>query len=372
MTIRALRGSDASTITELSRLTGLSRPAVEDVVADLVAQGWAEMIGPVAIAMGRPARRYRFRADARHVLGIDVGAHKVLALLADLDGTVLAQAKVTVDPQTPTQQRLAQIDTVIADCLSTAGRHSDDLSAVGVATTGMVNEQGVVTLATGIPGWAGVDLGRYVRESVNCPVLVENDTKLAALAEQWRGAAQGADDVVYVLAGMRTSASLIIGGRLHRGYSGVAGEIGMLPEARWGAAQDKLLRFPGARADLPADERARRVFDAARDGDSAAQRAVRDYARELAVGTAALVLTLDPELVVLGGGYSRAGEVLLEPLRLELAQRCLRTPQVVNSILGGEAPALGAVRLGLDAAEEEAFAPEPVTLRPEVSVVSGG
>lgn len=360
MTIRVLRGSEPLTVSQLVGFTGLSRPAVEDVVSDLVEQGWVDVLEPAATGMGRPARRYRFRSNARHVLGVDVGAHKISGIFADLDGTVLSRARVSVDPTMSPSLRLSTVERVIKDCLATATADISVLSAVGVATTGLVDEQGVVTLSTGIPGWAGVDVAAHVGDVVGCTVVVENDSKLAALAERWVGAAKGANDLVYILAGMRTAAGLIIGGELHRGYSGAAGEIGMLPEARWGVAQERLLRH-AAGAGTATSDLARDVFDAARMGVPAARRAVRTYVRELAVGVSALVLTLDPELVVVGGGYSRSGDLLLEPLREEITKRCIRPPAVVASTLGDEAPALGAVRLALNVVEDDAFAVEPNT-----------
>ncbi len=356
MTIHALRTQPSCTISDLARLTGLSRPAVEDVVNDLVDQGWAELIGTRAAAMGRPARRYRFRAAARHVLGLDIGAHKIRGVLADLDGTVQAQATVSVQPDLSATRRLSRAGEVMARCLREVDMAPEELSAVAAATTGLVDDRGVVTLATGIADWAGVDVAEWLRGRVPCPVFVENDTKLAAVAEQWRGAARGVEDIVYVLAGLRTAASLIIGGQLHRGTSGSAGEIGLLSETRWGLAQDHLTRWSESRTGGGATDPARAAFDAARLDDPAARAAVRRYSRDLAVGVAMLVLALDPELVVIGGGYSAAGDALLEPLRRELEKRCLRAPNLVRSELGGEAPVYGAIRLALDAVESVAFA----------------
>lgn len=363
MIIQALRSQDSCTLTDLGRITGLSHPALEDVVGELVEQGWAELIGIQAAVVGRPARRYRFRAAAHHVLGLDMGAHRIRALLADMDGTVRGRASISVEPELPAGRRLAQAGIAISRCLAEAKMPAEHVSAVAAATSGLVDRRGVVTLASGIPDWAGVDIAGWLRERLSCPIFAENDTKLAVLAEKWRGAACGADDVVYVLAGMRTAASLIIAGQLQHGHTGAVGEIGLLPEARWGAAQDHITRWRAAHTDVPADEVARHVFDAARAGDSSARGAVRRYSHDLAVGIAALVLTLDPERVVIGGGYSRAGDVLLDPLRGELERRLPRMPTLVRSELGGDAPVLGAVRLALDAVEAEAFWHELPALR---------
>jgi predicted NBD/HSP70 family sugar kinase len=162
--------------------------------------------------------------------------------------------------------------------------------------------------------------------------------------------ARYAKDFVYLLAGLRTGLGLVIGGRLHRGFGGAAGEIGALPAAGWIRAQEHLRRDDGEAGD---------VFAAARAGDRSALAAVRRYVRDLSVGTAALVLTLDPQMVVLGGGFSRSADVLLDLLRRELDKQCIRTPEVLASQLGDEAVALGAVRLALDDAELRLFGTRP-------------
>ncbi|PWI44846.1 ROK family protein [Streptomyces sp. ICBB 8177] len=104
--------------------------------------------------------------------------------------------------------------------------------------------------------------------------------------------------------------------------------------------------------DADAGQDPKRVFAAAREGDRSAAAAVRRYVRDLAVGTSALVLTLDPQLVVLGGEFSEAADLLVEPLVTELNRVCVRTPEVKASTLGEECAVLGAVRLALDHAEQ--------------------
>jgi predicted NBD/HSP70 family sugar kinase len=167
---------------------------------------------------------------------------------------------------------------------------------------------------------------------------VENDSKLAALAETWRGVAKYASDLVFILSGLRTGAGLIIGGKLHRGFANAAGEIGALPAAGWSRAPEHLAAWPTG-GD---------IFAAARAGDRKAIAAIRRYVKDIAQGVSALVLTLDPELVVIGGGFSRSADMLIEPLRRELDRWCLRTPEIRISTLADEGVALGAAKLALD------------------------
>lgn len=375
MVIRELRSAPTLTLTELSRRTGLSRASTEDVVRELLENGWLAEVPAASGMVGRPARRFRFRADAGRVLGVDIGGHKILALVADLEGTVLHSARVAVALTMRRMERLAALDGAVAEALAGAGLTTADLWATGVATTGLVDGAGRVMLSEALPEWTGVDVGAHLRRLVGGPALVENDSKLAALAESWCGAARYAKDVVVILAGLRTGAGLIIDGKLHRGFGNAAGEIGALPASGWIRAQEHLRAWPpqdgpapgragaGRGADPHADKAADRaadqeaaaeaVFEAARAGDRKAAAVVRRYVRDVAVGAAALVLTLDPELVVVGGGFSRSADLIAEPLRRELDRWCIRTPEVRISEFGDEGVALGALRLALDYVDRE-------------------
>ncbi|MGP3928914.1 ROK family transcriptional regulator [Nonomuraea sp. KM88] len=341
--IKTLQGGPSLTLTEVAKRTGLSRASTEDVVRELLNKGWVAEAGATAGGVGRPARRYRFRAEAGRALGLDIGGHKIRAVVADLDGAVLHSARVPVTPEMGRVERLEAVDRAAAECLEGAGLAGGDVWASGVGTTGLVDGAGRVLLSEALPEWTGVDLAAHVRGLAPGPVLVENDSKLAALAECWRGVARYAKDMVFLLAGLRTGTGLVIDGKLHRGFANASGEIGALPVLGWIRAQEHLSAASGEAGD---------VFAAARAGDKAAAAAVRRYVKDLALGASALVLALDPQMVVVGGGFSRSADVLIEPLRRELDRWCIRTPEVRMSALGDEGVVLGAVRLALDDVED--------------------
>lgn len=353
--VRAMRGQAPATVTELAARTGLSRPGADVVVRGLVTDGWVKVVEPDGSSVGRPARRYHFNAGAGHVLGVDVGGHKILVLLSDLEGRVVHSHRLPVEPDADPAARLAAVDTAITECLAAAGMRPDQIWAVTVGVTGPVDASGRTTLFTPLPGWASVSPAEHLAERFSCPVLVENDCKLAAVAERWQGAAQDADDIVYVLAGMRIGAGLILDGTLRRGHGGAAGEIGALKAVRWEVAPSHIQNCPGVPADIHPDDKAAWVFTQARDDDRDAKTAVRRYVKDLAVGTAALVLTLDPQVVVLGGGYSRSADLILDPLAQELGRLCLRVPEIRASSLGADSVALGALRVALDQIDAQLF-----------------
>ncbi|WP_214410395.1 ROK family transcriptional regulator [Sphaerisporangium fuscum] len=356
--LRALRGAEPLTLSTLAERTGLSRPSTKDVVDELAGLGWVEEVAPVAGTMGRPARRYRFRADVGHVVGLDIGAHKVLAALADLDGNVLAETRHALEPGTPTEARLEAIGKAVSGCLTLAGLGMDDLWAVTAGTTGLVDPGGRVVLSTAVRDWSGLDLAGRLGEMFPCTVLVENDSKLAALAEWQRGVARGAKDVVFLHAGRRTGIGLIIDGKLHRGFGGFAGEISLLPLTRWDTGSAELDRSPVVPEGTPPQDAARHVLSAARDGDPAALESVERYVDVLALGATFIVLTLDPETVVLGGSFSRAADVLLPPLRRRLEEVCARMPELRASTLGDECVVLGGIGYAIGHLDERLFGGE--------------
>ncbi|WP_407555575.1 ROK family protein [Streptomyces sp. Pv4-95] len=358
--LHALRAADSPTLTHLVQVTGLSRPTVEGVVEGLIETGLvveAAVEEGEARRQGRPARRYRFRTEAGHLLGIEIGPHRVSALLSDLGGQVLGSAQRAVAETAPADERLERVRTVVADLLRRAGVARGSLRAVGVAGPGIVEADGTVRLSTALPGWTGLPLGDRLRRSFRCPVLVENDANAAAVAEHWKGAATRSDDIVFVLAGLSPGAGSLIGGRLHRGFGGAAGEIGALHLLGREATPETLLSTTGEPLHPLDEAQVAKVFALARDGDEQARQAVDRFIQRLVHDVAALVLALDPELVVVGGWAAGLAGVL-EPLREELARYCLRPPQVALSMLGEAAVATGALRLALDHVEAELFAVE--------------
>ncbi|MFF8595932.1 ROK family transcriptional regulator [Streptomyces sp. NPDC015220] len=358
--LHALRATDCATLTEITRVTGLSRPTVEGVVEDLIGAGLVvEKAAEEGAArrQGRPARRFRFRAEAGHLLGLEIGAHRVAALLSDLDGRVVGAQAKDVDETADADERLERLRSAVAELLRRAGVPRSSLRAVGVGTPGIVEAGGIVRLGTALPGWTGLNLGERLSRSFKCPVLVENDANAAAVAEHWKGSAKDSDDVVFVLAGLSPGAGALIGGRLHRGFGGAAGEIGALHLLGRGETPETLLSTTDQPLH-PLDEQAvAAVFALARQGDRQALAAMDRFIRRLVHDVAVLALALDPELVVVGG-WAAGLDGVLEPLRRELARYCLRPPQVTLSMLGEAAVATGALRLALDHVEEQLFAVE--------------
>ncbi|MFC9331242.1 ROK family protein [Kitasatospora sp. NPDC057015] len=328
------RSGSPMTLSQLSQAAALSRQTVDAITAELCDSGWVAELAPEK-ALGRPARRFRFRAERGHVLGIDLGVHSNYLLLADLDGATVGSRRLEVAPNLGKDERLHELRVAVAAFVEEFPVHLEVLCA---GVPGIIHE-GDVRLSVPIPEWSGLHLADAMRGWFDCPVFVENDANCAAVAEHWRGAAKATGTFIHLISGYRSGAGLMLDGRLYRGRGGAAGEIGALSLVGWEGPE---------MAELQAAPDVEKLFADAAAGDVRALKTIDRFAMRLSQGAAAMVLTVNPDLLVIGGGMSLAGEQLLGPVRGHLARMCLDPPDVVVSTLGMEAVALGAVCLALE------------------------
>jgi predicted NBD/HSP70 family sugar kinase len=375
----ALRPAGAVRVGDVARLTGLSRPTVSDILEELHTAGWVAFLDEHPDGrngLGRPARLVQFRSEAGYVIGIDIGAHRVGVSVADLHGRVVSAERGDTSQARGGARMLAVVRDTITRALRRAGVDRRAVMSVAVGGPGIIDPTtSSVQHAPGVEGWASTNVRAGLARSFRCPIHVENDLNLAVIGECWQGVARDASTVAYVGWGERIGAGISIDGRLHRGASSAAGEIGYLDildaspdpdgvhregpgglERRVGAGviaekgQRAARRFGGPLAAVLRSGRqvdAAAVFTVAASGDPIAQeivdQAVGDFARALAP----LLLILDPDMLVIGGGISAAGPALLEALTGCLRRTTLVPPRIELSALGDAAVTLGAIRLAL-------------------------
>ncbi len=385
LVLRTIREGGPLSRAQLARATGLSKPTVNEVADALLRAGYvSENVADGQAEPRRPGPRGRllsFRADLGHVLGVDIGGNKILVLVADLAGRIVGSDRRRTAGARSADSVLRRVRGAADAALAKAEVDRRDLRAVAVGTPGVVDAEGRVTLAPQLGGWEQIRLAERLGREFACPVLVENETHLSLLAERWRGAAQGVDNAVFVQIGIGIGAGILIGGELYRGAAGAAGEIGYLPlDDSNGEARDGLGPFEHAAGGMAfarlGREAARRpggalllelaggdpvaidaqvVFDAARRGDPAAAEIVETLTLRLARGVAAVSAVLNPTSVIIGGGVSRAGAALVEPLERHLKELVPVPPDLVLSSLGDEAVALGGVRRAVQSVDERLF-----------------
>jgi predicted NBD/HSP70 family sugar kinase len=364
--LSAFVNAPSLTLRELRHAIGVSRPTAEELLAELLAEERVEETAPPRTsssrAAGRPARHFRFRAESGYVSGIDIGAHKSMAVVTDLRGNTLASHRVELSPELEAGDRLqAAIDTTLA-CWAEAGLEPTAITGVACGITGALRAaEGVSDVRVGpygsglapysLPGFTEVDVPQILADGLGKPVAVANDVKLAALAEHWKGAAREHRDIVYMFAGHRAGSGVVIDGHVHQGRHGAAGEIGVLPMLGWAEAVERLHARGAALAaevDAPSGREGEFVIASAALQDPESLAVLIEFAEVLARGAAVLALAIDPEVVVLGGGMSRGGAIIAEPFRRELAKLTLLPVDVVTSTMGADSVALGAAKMALD------------------------
>jgi predicted NBD/HSP70 family sugar kinase len=358
----------------------LSRPTVETVAEGLLAQGWlalADADADDAPLVGRPARLYRFQERSGLVVGVDIGAHSTAVSVADLLGGVVASERRRVPPDLAAPERLGLTAELIGDLIRHIGIDRASILAMTVGTPGIVSpSQQRVGLSPGMPGWPETDVISALAGTVDCAIELENDANLAAVGERARGVAAGCADMVFLLLGERLGAGIIANDQLLRGRDGAAGELGYVPvrgarhrDPRFGplesrvnasalvnmgkrAAEQHTTSLLAAQSELSASD----ITLAATRGDPQASQVVRRLAERIAEGIAPTLLTLNPEMLVIGGGVSLAGEVLRSSLTAAIEKVVLYPPQIRLSTLGDEAVVLGAITRSLERVEAEVLA----------------
>ena len=355
---------------QLARDSGLSKPTVSQALSALESSKLVREAGRTSGGKGPTAVLYELDPGAGWVVGLDVGTDRVRGALADLTGRVVAHSDEPARAGNASTL-IHQIGTVARDLAEGAGVRWKKVTYVVMGSPGVVEPAtGHVALAHNLPGWGRHGSVDAVREELGTPVTLENDVNLAALGELSHGLGKGVANFVYLHVGTGVGMGLVLNAELFRGATGVAGEVGYMPLAtedlhdpanRTRGSLEQALGAAGVVAAARAAGMApsvtpRVVFASARKGDERALAVVEVVARRLALAIAAIVPVVDPELVILGGGIGRNGDLLLVPVEQELRALSPFRPRIEISELGEGAELQGAVSMALEAAQDRLFA----------------
>ncbi|TDO34317.1 putative NBD/HSP70 family sugar kinase [Kribbella sp. VKM Ac-2527] len=360
---------------ELARICGVSRTTVSTIVSDLVAGGVViEAVGDQVAQAGIDASEVDGRArgflqanpGAGAAAGLDFTLERVWGHVTDLSGTSLASAGVTAARDTPWQERLTAGLDLLDDLLTSAGLDRGALVGVAIGVPGPIDLlSGVV--GPSLPGqaWAGVNVAAEFGRHLAVPVLVENNTRLEAVAEFTWGAGRGSRDVLYLGLSTGIGSGLLVDGNLHHGGArGGGGEIGHISADPSGAAcpcgnRGCLVQYASLFAVLKAlspvlgdDAGIDEVLAAAEAGQEDTVRVLREAGEVTGRVLANICNLLNPERIIVGGELARAGDLVLEPIRATLRRSAMALTRDVEVMaaeldLGARAGASGAAALVL-------------------------
>lgn len=320
--------------------------------------------------------------DRRLALGIDIGGTKILVALVTRQGRIVSREHIPTGASAGPEAVIKRMFSAVARVVASGGVEPPGLAGVALAVAGLIDtRRGVITTSPNLPGWNNVPLRSAVARELGATTYLLNDADAAALGENRFGAGRGTRDMVYITVSTGIGGGIIINGRLYSGASGCAGEFGHMtidpegPECACGrygcwealasgsaiareasrrlaAGEKSLLHDRGAYSAITAET----VGEAAGKGDRLATEVIKAAGYYLGIGLANIIKIFNPEMVVIGGGVSNLGNMLLEPARRTARRLSFELPfsavHIVRSKIGTAAGAVGAAALVFDRAEE--------------------
>lgn len=312
------------------------------------------------------------------IAGVDLGGTTTKIAFITLDGEIIKKWEIPTDNSNEGKNITVNIANSISEKLKELGQTKDQLAGIGMGAPGPVNYETGVMLNTVNLGWkSNFPLQASLEQAASLPALIENDANCAALGEMWKGAGNGAKDIVCVTLGTGVGGGVIVKGNIVQGVNGAAGEIGhttAIPEGgapcncgKTGCLETiasatgivrlakEALSMPGVAGELAekysvdGSVSAKDVFDCARNGDSLAIKVLDEVACHLGLVLANIANTLNPEKIVLGGGVSKAGDILLNAVKSQFERFSFSSvkdsTKLALATLGNDAGVIGAAWL---------------------------
>ena len=362
--IAVLAGEGPTSRAQLARSTGISRTTVSNLVKDLIESGHVVETNdrgtPHKGGSGRPPVLVTLATPTGAVAGVDVGHRHVRVAVADRTGQVLAEETSSFDVDDHGERTLAQAATMVGELLRRSGH--EQLHGVGMCVPAPIDRRSARISSGILPGWRDLVPTEVLERELGVPVTADNDANLGALAELHHGAARGVVDLVYLKIASGLGAGIVLGGRLHRGTSGIAGEIGHVQIREDGqvcrcgnrgcleteVALPQMLAVLQPAYDEPLD--AARVLELDTEGDAGVRRVLSDAGSTMGRALGDLCNSLNPELVVIGGPLGSAPS-LLHGVRRAVGRyaqpNTAAAVRVVPGELGDHAEVRGAVALAI-------------------------
>ncbi|MER5965904.1 ROK family transcriptional regulator [Streptomyces sp. NPDC002057] len=364
--------------TRIGKLTGLSKPTASQLLARLEAAGLVVATGTTEGRPGPNAQLYAVNARAAYAAGLDVTPVRIRAAVADITGEIVGEYELRT-PGRAASGVVRQVTEALDGAVKAAGITREDVRRLVIGTPGAFDPAtGRLRYASHLPGWHSPTLLEELAAALP-PFEYENDVNLVAVAEQRVGAARGHTDFALLWNEAGLGAALVLGGRLHRGFTGGAGEVGFLPvpgtplvrqvaKANSGGFQElagvqsvpRIARAAGIDTpEQPYVEVAARLLAHAVEAHAEDPRYAElldRYAERLATGLASIVAVLDPELVVLSGpALVAGGEPLRARVQSELADLAASRPRLVLAAVSRHPVLRGALESALATTRDEVF-----------------
>ena len=364
-------------IPDIGRATGMSIPTITRTITELIEEGLVLDNGIGASIGGRKPNLYLLNAEARYVLGIDMGRFSTHIAILNLNRQIVSNEGIIELELEHDEKIVEKIYQKFKEVVKSAGIDPKKLIGIGVAFPGLIDAR--TGMSQTYKNFSDGPLSKFFRDKFDLPVFVENDARVMALGESYFGLAQGKENVLCLKIGAGIGMGMILNGKLYRGKSGFAGEFGHLevePEGKLCICGKRgcLETVASGRAiasraqkdmsngmvsilgklsgERPDHIDAEMVVEAAHLEDQYAIGLLSEMGEQLGKGIAVLINIFNPEMIIIGGKIGAAENYIIDPLQLSLNKyaisRIKRDCQIVTSELRGKAALLGAFALVID------------------------
>ena len=363
--------------TDIAKITGLSGATVTKFVDDLIQTGFVREDGYDVSKGGRKPTLLKLVPEAGFAVGVDLGASNLRAVVVNLEARIIAKIGKKTNAGEGREKVFKRMIEIIYEVIEASGVEKERIEGIGIGISGVIDHQkGVCLFCPNIKGWENVPVKRLVEEEFGIKVSVDDSSRMMALAEHWCGLAQKVENFIFINVGVGVGSGIFTNGQIYRGSRGTAGELGHTtidengPRCKCGnrGCLETLVSGPAIvrRAKEALEEGVisllgkmsggdfsklspEMVAEAARKGDKLAFNIMEKTGEYLGIGIANAVNLFNPELVIIGAGISRAGDLFLETVKRTVKARALHTASTSVDIkiseLGDTAAAQGAAIL---------------------------
>lgn len=311
-----------------------------------------------------------------YYIGIDLGGTNIAVGIVSEEGRIISKAETPTLASRPYPELVKDMAACAAKAMEEAGITEDDIRSVGIGIPGIADKEGVVIFCTNL-GWRNVPIRAEIQKYIQKPIFIDNDATVAGWAEFQAGVSRGTNSSVFLTLGTGLGAGIVLDGKIWAGAHGAGSEMGHLVievdgvpctcgkrgcAERYCSATAIIRMAREACADAPncaimravegdMDKiNAKVVFDAAKEGDTVAMQVFNRFIKYLTIVINNVISSIDPDMIILGGGVSRAGDFLLDAIKATLPEYLfyptLKQPELRIASLGNDAGIIGAALLG--------------------------
>lgn len=360
--LNKIRTNEPISRAQIAKETKLTPPTVSSIVKELIEQDVVAETNLGKSQGGRKPTMLSINKNGFHVIGVDAGPQSVECILSNLSGQIKNRVSVTIESILTNESFLALLKDSIRDVLKRAG-DLDKIIGIGVAMHGVVDVESGTSLFAPILQLSNIPIKEELEREFDLVVKVENDARAMALGESWFGNYGTPPSMVAVNLGSGVGAGVVIGGKLFHGAKDLAGEVGHMTINMNGercecgnkgclqtfVSAPSIVRHANKKMPEKNIQSSKQLYQLALQGDKDCIHMLEDTGSIIGIGLINLVHVINPDIIILGGGVSKAEKFILPSIEKVIHERGLtqeaRETKVVTTSLGDDATSLGAVSL---------------------------